>query len=474
MTGSAGWPPAPGRLRILSGGRAGGESELLKKRIVVGRSPDADVRLDAELDLAVSALHAELRWGTEGWSVRDLGSRNGTFLNGVRVERETPIAEGDVLRLGADGPELRLVEGSEGEWGTRAAGTETRIGTAVGSPQPPGASTSPRVSRRIAAASVLVLAVVASTSALLYRGHRDRAALEAERDRLHAAVDSLLHREDQAVRELEGELQTLAETLERSRTEVERLRGEVTRREVANQGNPDELLALQRELEEATQALALQQIAAGLDFQRIEGANRSAVVLVFVETEDGRVVTGTGFAVRDDATLVTARHLLEDATGTLSPRRVAVQFSDSDQVWPARVLAVSSDTDLAVVRAERMSGTVPVVQRVNPRPDTVQSGRPVALLGFPLGGSVTAAEAAGGRRPPARPLLSAGVVREAAGGWIEIQGFGDAGASGSPVFDAAGEVIAVVHGGERSARRGVIAAVPSDLVLDLLERAGIR
>jgi pSer/pThr/pTyr-binding forkhead associated (FHA) protein len=55
----------------------------------------------------VSRTHAELRHKAGRWFIRDLGSKNGTWLNGRRV-REAPVARGDVLRLGSLRMELRL------------------------------------------------------------------------------------------------------------------------------------------------------------------------------------------------------------------------------------------------------------------------------------------------------------------------------------------------------------------------------
>jgi outer membrane lipoprotein SlyB len=73
--------------------------------VTVGRSRDCDVVVGEE---TVSRFHAELRHGDDDeWTVRDLESTNGTWLNGSRV-REARVFRGDVLRLGALRMELRL------------------------------------------------------------------------------------------------------------------------------------------------------------------------------------------------------------------------------------------------------------------------------------------------------------------------------------------------------------------------------
>ena len=42
-----------------------------------------------------------LRWDGSGWWLEDLGSRNGTMLNDLKLVKPTPLAEGDVIGIGA-------------------------------------------------------------------------------------------------------------------------------------------------------------------------------------------------------------------------------------------------------------------------------------------------------------------------------------------------------------------------------------
>lgn len=70
--------------------------DLLQPTISIGRMPDNDVMLD---DLLVSRHHAQLRQVGGVWTLFDLGSGNGTFVNGVRV-RQQPISERDVIGVG--------------------------------------------------------------------------------------------------------------------------------------------------------------------------------------------------------------------------------------------------------------------------------------------------------------------------------------------------------------------------------------
>jgi pSer/pThr/pTyr-binding forkhead associated (FHA) protein len=75
----------------------------------VGRSPRCPVQISHP---TVSALHVELRQDRGIVSVRDLGSRNGTFVNNSRVtESGVEVHRGDVLRLGS--VHLEIIDGTD-------------------------------------------------------------------------------------------------------------------------------------------------------------------------------------------------------------------------------------------------------------------------------------------------------------------------------------------------------------------------
>lgn len=98
----------PARLQALSGTEAGLEVLIPPEGIVVGRDPGCDLSLS---DPKVSARHCRIiRVGGEH-VLRDLGSRNGTFLGERRVVSEV-VAEGDEIRLGGVRLRLALLEGT--------------------------------------------------------------------------------------------------------------------------------------------------------------------------------------------------------------------------------------------------------------------------------------------------------------------------------------------------------------------------
>ena len=69
----------------------------LGAEVVLGRHPDCEVHLD---DDSVSRRHAALRRREGVWMLVDLGSTNGTWVNGRRVGARTPVRRGDLVQLG--------------------------------------------------------------------------------------------------------------------------------------------------------------------------------------------------------------------------------------------------------------------------------------------------------------------------------------------------------------------------------------
>ncbi len=81
---------------------------------VIGRSAECQLQLN---DAQVSRRHCELRRANGGWSVRDCGSRFGTFLNEERIE-DAPLTPGDRLRLGQT--EIRVSDQPASQTGSAA------------------------------------------------------------------------------------------------------------------------------------------------------------------------------------------------------------------------------------------------------------------------------------------------------------------------------------------------------------------
>jgi len=91
--------PTGSALLVVHRGPSEGSEFLLPSDadvVGVGRSPESEVFLD---DVTVSRRHAEFRRGADGWSVRDVGSLNGTYVNRVRVDDQR-LNGGDEVQIG--------------------------------------------------------------------------------------------------------------------------------------------------------------------------------------------------------------------------------------------------------------------------------------------------------------------------------------------------------------------------------------
>jgi hypothetical protein len=87
----------PGWSLTIHGGPSAGQRIALSGTLRIGRGPQNDLVLQ---DDAASRNHATVEVSEISCTATDLGSTNGTFVNGVRVERVTPLKDGDVLLCG--------------------------------------------------------------------------------------------------------------------------------------------------------------------------------------------------------------------------------------------------------------------------------------------------------------------------------------------------------------------------------------
>ena len=93
-------PLRAGRLVVVHSGvlEEGEEYELEAAPLTIGRGGQNDVSIEG--DEFASARHVRIEAHRDGVWVHDLGSTNGTHVNGVRIDRPRKLVEGDVVRVG--------------------------------------------------------------------------------------------------------------------------------------------------------------------------------------------------------------------------------------------------------------------------------------------------------------------------------------------------------------------------------------
>jgi hypothetical protein len=76
--------------------------------ITIGRDPANNIAFDPYKDVDVSTRHATVTFQGDQVMLQDIGSKNGTFLNGARVNGAVPLPNGSVVQFGEKGPKVKL------------------------------------------------------------------------------------------------------------------------------------------------------------------------------------------------------------------------------------------------------------------------------------------------------------------------------------------------------------------------------
>lgn len=459
-------------IRIVSGARAGQRDVFEKSYLGIGRHPLSDVRFDAAKDLDASTRHAAIVRTGDAFVLRDLGSTNGTFVNGQKVEADQTLKDGDVIRCGLHGPEIefRMVReqeevvipvvhapqpaspqpGSAAPPTATAAGppraTPDRPAAPAPRPSPAGASATAvlraqireQASRFRALTVMLMIVMLGAAGVLVWQGR----TASTERQHFGSVLDSL-SREVAQLRRLQAAADSQAAHL---------------RTRMASERDPGRREVLRRQLDSTERRRVTIVQAQSVNWSSITGTNRRAVAIIYVQFPDSTMWTGTAFCVTSGGLMITNRHVITSERGE-RPARIAIQFSGSGEVLPARIERVAPDADLAVIRLES-AGPFATVAGLGSGP--VSEGDPIGLIGFPLGVDLPQGSA------PTASLFTGSVSRVISDSLLQLDAFSGTGASGSPIFDRNGRVIGVEFGGIRETGGRVILGLPIRRAMALL------
>lgn len=125
------------RLAVLFGPRRGVTREV-HQRVLVGRAPEAELQL---IDEKVSREHCVFEAQDGGVVVRDLGSRNGTWVNGERLNGSRVLAPNDTVGIGETlvvySPDVEALLARDGD-STLIMSSATRLGLTTSAAEKPG------------------------------------------------------------------------------------------------------------------------------------------------------------------------------------------------------------------------------------------------------------------------------------------------------------------------------------------------
>src|ERR1700744_2226472 len=76
--------------------------------VVLGTGPGCTVRFDAAWDKGVAAQHVKVEWINNYWSLSDLGSPAGTWIDGRKLSQAYPVTGPVEFELGKGGPRCRV------------------------------------------------------------------------------------------------------------------------------------------------------------------------------------------------------------------------------------------------------------------------------------------------------------------------------------------------------------------------------
>ena len=522
---------------------SGKRFEAKGTRIRLGRGKECEVRPVEGGEGVVSRVHAELSVGPSGGlSLRDVGSKNGTFLNGDRIQEPMPVRLGDRITLGPGGPVL-VVEGI-GTGPMKAAvrppappapeamGQQTVMGLINSALEQAreerrrggrGSTAflkavaaevgkdSRRKFRWISAIIVLVVLVLGAGVYGVYqllsqqvaetevarRSSEDSSRAEAER--LRQALDSARSQAAPAatVDSLRVQLESaqartaeLGEALSRaqgaltqqlsageqqrqvSERELQRLRDQLTeaQKSAPSSSQIDSLRKQVSAAEAQTASLdARMRAVRGTDFATIAQQNQGAVGLITVSFGKN-YYNGTGFAISADGYMLTNWHVVTDS-GYPKPDTIWVTMADQSAARFADVVITSQDRDIALIKIRQYQG--PFLTAIDWGGTKTRQGEPAALIGYPAGAGF-----ARYRSSVVRTSMTAGIISRVTDDVIQFDGMTVGGSSGSPVFNANGEVISIHRAGLPQAPGFALSvpirhAVPL-LPADLKQRLGIQ
>jgi pSer/pThr/pTyr-binding forkhead associated (FHA) protein len=319
--------PAPAASVVCVAGPAEGQTfSLTGDEVVVGRGSDNPISV---ADTSMSRKHALLRKTDEGWALSDLGSGNGTVLNGEPIEAETPLSDQDVFVLGDS--EFRFEDAKRGPSRrppVRTARSTSSTEPELGGPQRARPARVARVRvddpeaagrrrrRMIAAATVLASLMIFGIGYTMIQKKRGAEKIKAEQAEAARVATFAKAFQDAKKRITEGKWAEAKQTLEEIKetdpdfepvsiaSYLERAEAEIP-----NQKAMGEAAVAIKELRFEAAARALGQVKKTFQEQRLKTLKDEFDVAFNARLNEGRMMSSS---TGDRAKMVTLKALADD------------------------------------------------------------------------------------------------------------------------------------------------------------------
>jgi serine protease Do len=398
-----------------SGGKQGERDRFERFPVRIGRSSSNDLVLTGN-DTRASSRHAEVYFDGVDFQIKDLGSTNGTFLNGIRI-RQARLRQGDIVEFGLGGPKLQFDSDKP-----EAAEIRTTDMNPISSPPPQ----------------------------LHNHNLSEKSVKEFGRDTvqvmLNRAVDLSSRRWKIALALSMGALvATIAIALF-----VQFYQKRTAKRDTVTSAAPKVL-----------------------SFSEIASQNQRSIVLIYNRFElldkNGNLIqeqisNGSGFVATRDGEIVTNRHVIEpwqfksslklppgftSASGVTGRiKQLGVFFAndllDPEHMYKVKDFELSDEADVAVLRIKPPRDLQPVMN-VNDNMQALNQGDEIAVLAFPLGLELNELT----QDKTAKSSLTRGIISKIPDNKKQIQLDVAAyeGSSGGPIFNSMGQVIGLLTSG---------------------------